>query len=180
MVILLVGSPGAGKTFSLKTINEMENTKLSPVKKYTTRCKRNYEESESIDLIYNCDKKFIQEMDYSYTHKKEWYGITKNQLDEIISKEKIPVIIVRDFTTIEKIKNNYSDVKTVWIIGETGDELHKKLEEQGRNNEEIHGINEDFSILADEIINGSLDIDYIIVNILYDKNLLIKQLTNII
>ncbi len=180
MIVIINGAPGAGKTFLLENLENICEQKFVPVKKYTTRFPRNFEKNqETIDLRYGCEKEFIEQLDYNYVAKGKSYGIDKNEIESIVDSNKIPVMIIRSFETIRKIKEDFEDVCVIFIIGGTGKTLNEKLEEQGRAQKEIALSDSNFRAITNDYIENIDYIDYCIINSLYDKDLYLKQFTAI-
>ncbi|MCL2088869.1 MAG: hypothetical protein FWH14_05260 [Oscillospiraceae bacterium] len=137
-LIILNGASGAGKTFLLEQIS-MLNKKMTPIKKYTTRKPRDYEDTdESKDLFFNSTKEQIQRCKYWYLFRNESYGIKKKHIDEALENGKHPIVIIRDYPTIIDLKRDYSDTLTFYIQGAySNNDLKKLLINQGRNNKDV-------------------------------------------
>lgn len=176
MVIIINGAPGAGKTFLLKNLHTFEDYKFVPLKKYTTRYPRSFEKgSVSVELRYGSDKSFIDNLEYHYEYNGKSYGIDKCEIQKIIDQNEIPVIIIRSFDIIKRIKNDFQNVYVFFIVGATGDTLQKRLIQQGRAQKEIHAADLGFSSITDDYIDNISVVDHCIINSLYDPNLYFKQ-----
>lgn len=176
MIILINGASGAGKTFLLERLTVLKGHDFVPLKKYTTRSERKFEKSGvSADLVYNCTKVQIDSLPYNYPYKNELYGINADEILKIIANGHIPVIIVRSFKTIRRIKEDFDNVKAFFIVGAQGETLKQKLLSQGRSADDIEASQKG----ADEIIHECMEnvdlIDHYILNCLYDEESYIKQ-----
>lgn len=176
MLIIINGASGAGKTFLLENLHKLKNDKLIAIKKYTTRNVRSFEDiSHSVDLIYNCEKNDINSLDYHYTYNQHLYGIDKNEIIKELEKGNIPVIIIRSFETIKRIRQDFPNTKVLFVIGATGETLEHKLNLQGRTCDECAMLRETHcDIFKDYLANIDI-INGCIINCLYDENLLLKQ-----
>lgn len=174
MIIIINGASGAGKTYLLQQLKKI-NDDFVPIKKYTTRSVRSFENKEdSVDLVYNFSRDDIKKHKYNYEYKKEHYAIDDFELKEIIGQGKAPVVIIRDFDTIRKIKKDFSDVIVLFVIGETGQELNKRLVSQGRDKKDINVTEGLEKIIKEYVYNIDL-INHCLINSLYDKDLYLKQ-----
>lgn len=176
MIIIVNGNSGAGKTYLLQQLRKEKNSDFVPLKKYTTRCVRSFEQNEdSVDLIYGCKKDDILNFEYNYPYKGEHYAIDKDKLTEVLKKGKVPVLIVRSFDIIKKIKNDFKDVLVLFMLGETGENLNNILENQGRNQNEIGDTDEGLKNILNEFVLSIDLVDHTLINNLYDRDLLMKQ-----
>ena len=176
MLIIINGASGAGKTFLLKNLNYIKSPKFVPLKKYTTRSPRDFEkDSDPVDLIFNCDKNYISQLEYSYEYKNEYYGVSKKELQDIISCNEIPVLIIRSFKVIERIKMDFKDVCVFFIIGATSETLKNKLTTQQRASKDIALADLGFHLITEEYIKYISLVDFCIINSLYDKELYLNQ-----
>ena len=117
----------------------------------------------------------IKRLKYSYSHKGKFYGIDSKELDETLNNGNIPVIIVRSFKIIQQLKNDYKDVKVIFIIGGTGEDLAERLKQQGRSPVEIENTTADLIDIIHDYSNNIDLVDYYIINSLYDKKILVDQ-----
>lgn len=175
MIILINGASGSGKTFLLSCLHKLSGYHYIPLKKYTTRSRRVFETEQPVDLVYDCDEEHIMSLAYNYSYKDSLYGIDSVEISNELAKGNIPVIIVRSFEIIHQIKQDYKDVKVLFIIGASGDNLRKKLRLQGRPTEDISVSEEGVDIITREYIDNIDDVDHCIVNLLYDEKLYLKQ-----
>lgn len=181
MLIIINGASGAGKTFLLENLHKLHNPRLIPIRKYTTRSTRGFEdENHSIDLIYNCTESTINSLGYHYTHNKHLYDIDKSELNDEIQKGNIPVIIIRSFETIEEIQHDFSDTKVIFIIGATGETLEKHLNSQGRSETECSTLSSTHLAIVKDYVTNMNMIDGCIINCLYNEDLFLKQFEHFI
>lgn len=127
-LIIVAGASGAGKTFMLSQLSRYRNDIIS-IKKYTTRSHRKGEANdETIDLHLNCNDKTVKECEYTYRYCGNYYGIKKNEIDEILRKNKNPIIIVANCNTISKLKKDYPSSLVLYIhSGLSGIDLQEQL-----------------------------------------------------
>lgn len=127
-LIVVAGASGAGKTFMLSQLAEYRDD-IIPLKKLTTRSSRvNEPLEESIDLIFNCSSSDIKKCEYTYQYCGKQYGIRKSKIDEILKKNKNPIIIIAKCDTIAKIKRDYHDALVLYVnSGLSGEDLKKQL-----------------------------------------------------
>lgn len=176
MIIIINGASGAGKTFLLSKLHILDGYNFVPLKKYTTRSRRVFEDAPmSVDLVYDCDEAYIKSLAYNYSYKGELYGISQEEILNEIERGNIPVIIVRSFELIHKIKQELDDVKVLFIVGATGDNLKQKLALQGRPEKDINVSDAGVDIITREYIENIDDVDHCIINSLYDEKLYLKQ-----
>jgi len=135
-VIIINGASGAGKSFLLEKTSDEEN--MVPIRKYTTRKPRTYEDMGSKDLYLACTEEQIEECDYKYEFRNELYGIKKEDIDDVIKQNKSPIVIIRDYPTIMTMKEDYKKTVTIYVQGAySGVDLKEILLEQGRKVEDI-------------------------------------------
>jgi guanylate kinase len=138
-LIILNGASGAGKTFSMEEMPKAD-TRIVPILKYTTRGPRSFEdENNPIDLIFNYCPRKIEACKYKYEYVGHQYGIDLPQIESVLSKGKIPIVIVRDYEVIIKLKGDFPSALTFYIHSAyTGEELKKILMAQGRQDIDIN------------------------------------------
>lgn len=176
MIILINGASGSGKTYLLEHLHMLDDYKFVPLKKYTTRSRREFEINQnSVDLIYDCEPEYIQTLKYKYSYKGEQYGINQNEIIDEIDNGNIPVIIVRSFDIIRVIKKSFSDVKSLFIIGASGETLKQQLMQQGRHVEDISDSDTEIARVINEYMENIDVVDNFIVNSLYNKELYLAQ-----
>lgn len=139
-LIVVGGASGAGKSFLLKRIEKWDSS-IEHVKKLTTRSPREYETEEVrnwLDLEFERDEKDIAKCKYKYEYADEWYGIRKNHIESVLERGLNPLVIVRDCETIRRIKRDYNNAFVLYLqSGLSGEDLERKLKEQGRGDIEI-------------------------------------------
>lgn len=84
-------------------------------------------------------------------------------------------MIVRSFETIHRIKQDFENVKVVFIVGGTGETLKQKLLAQGRHEADIDSSDIGVSGILHEYVENIDEVDHIIINYLYDEELYLKQ-----
>lgn len=175
MLVLINGASGAGKTFLLERLHRLQGYNYVPIKKYTTRSRRVFETDQAVDLVYDCEETEIKNLVYNYPYKGEWYGIDKTEILHEMNHGNIPVIIVRSFEIIHKIKEDFDDVRVFFIVGASGATLKEKLLQQGRQVNDIDTSDEGVETIIGEYVTNIEDIDHCILNCLYNEELYIKQ-----
>ena len=176
MLIIINGASGAGKTFLLGNLHKLKNRKLIAIKKYTTRNIRTFESAiNSVDLIYNCAESDINALDYHYIYNQHLYGIDKKEITNEIESGNIPVIIIRSFEIINKIRQDFPNTKVLFVIGATGETLERKLDLQGRTCDECAALKKNHCDIVKDYLDNIDIIDGCIINCLYDEDLLLKQ-----
>lgn len=175
-LIIIAGISGAGKSYLLEQLSE-RSPEMRPIKKYSTRSERPYEKDfqSFTDLYYGCTKKEVGLCDYKYNYCKDIYGIKKEDIDNILSLGKCPVVIIRKSHTIKLIKEDYPDALVIFVkTAYTGKDLIKILEKQGRTDIEIE---ERMDRHRDDLIDYANNLglyDYVFTN-LFDGDSLIAQ-----
>lgn len=176
MIIIVNGNSGAGKTYLLQQLKKETCSVFVPLKKLTTRSIRDYEKKQDqVDLIYDCPQENILCLKYNYTYKGEQYAIDEKELIRTIEEGKVPVLIVRSFEIIRKIKNDFEDVLVLFMVGQTGKSLNAILKNQGRKKQEIGDTDEGLINILNEMVENMDLVDHTLNNSLYDRDLLIKQ-----
>ena len=132
-LIILNGASGSGKTFAMEQMSEV-SPRIQPIKKYTTRKPRSYEdEKSSIDLIFNVKSSAVRKFKYHYKYFYEDYGIDANEIETSLKSGKSPVVIVRDYDVIIQLLKDYPKAIVIYIHSAcTGEELIRVLKEKGR------------------------------------------------
>ncbi len=131
-LIVVAGASGAGKTFMLSQLTNYRND-IIPIKKITTRKPRKNEPmEESIDLIFAQNVNKIKKCAYTYQYCGNYYGIKKEEIDNILRKDKNPIVIVANCNTITKIKQDYHDALILYVnSGLSGEDLKFQLLKYG-------------------------------------------------
>lgn len=176
MIIIVNGNSGSGKTYLLQQLKEETDCDFVPFKKHTTRGVRDYEKKQDqVDLIYNCSKEHISSFKYNYTYKGEQYAVDEKELIKTLEQGKVPVLSVRSFDIIRKIKNDFEDVLVLFILGQAGKSLNAILKKQGRKKQEIGDTDEGLINILNEMVENIDLVDHTLNNSLYDRDLLIRQ-----
>lgn len=131
-LIVVAGASGAGKTFMLSQLTNYRSD-IIPIKKITTRKPRKNEPSEeSIDLIFAQEVDRIKDCKYTYHYCGNYYEIQKEDIDNVLRKDKNPIVIVANCNTITKIKKDYHDALILYVnSGLSGDDLRLQLLKYG-------------------------------------------------
>lgn len=184
-LIIVAGASGAGKTFLLENARKIGKDVIS-IRKLTTRKARDYETPDSHDLVYEKSKEEVHACDYHYAYTTKQnaylYGIKKSDIDSALKNNKNPIVIVRSCDTISEIRRDYPDCLVIYLQSIlSGEDLHKKLTELGRNdidpNDRRERIEKD---LKDYIKHCQGDLfDKIVINA-YEPEDVIEQLNAII
>lgn len=137
-LVIINGASGAGKTYLLEQISQMDHD-LVAIKKYTTRCPRGNENPKTAcDLHFYSDESKIKSMEFSYEFKNEWYGIDKAEIENALRKGKYPSVIIRDYPTLIKLRETYGTRSLAFYIqgAFSGRDLNSLLRKQGRSRKE--------------------------------------------
>lgn len=180
-LIILAGASGAGKSFLLEQLYE-RYTYIEPIKKLSTRHKREYENpSESfVDLIFNVKLDLIHQCDYHYKYEKYHYGIQKDDIDYVLDRGKSPIIIVRTSNIVKRLKIDYPNSLTIYVQNIlSGDDLKQKLKSLGRSDisldERMTRFEKDFN----DYCSYAILYDYVILNKL-ERTTFLSQFESII
>lgn len=140
-IILLVGDSGCGKDFVLSIANEYPE--LSVVKRYISRGPREGEEP-SISANFQTPIEEIRKMDYFYEGAEagRWYGIRKDDLEEVLNSGKSPIVICPNYENLLQMTGDFPGMVVPYFIyrgyGDSTLELWKKsLIDRGSSQEEI-------------------------------------------
>ena len=136
-MIVLNGDSGTGKTTMLDFV-EKTFKNVVPIKKYTTRQPRNFERgTETSDLYLARSKTEVTSYAYHYTYRSSDYSINKKSIDDVLSLNKFPLVIIRDCKILDQLKSDYSDCAVIYIYGTLKNkQLEQRLNRQGRTREE--------------------------------------------
>jgi len=132
-LIIISGASGAGKSFSLKELKNINNIKVEALRKMTTRGPRSDDEKEKnekgdLDLILNCTRELVRECDYTYNYCDHSYGFKKKDIDQAIAKGLYPAVIVAKCSTIEQIKKDYPNALVLYVQNVlSGEDLKQAL-----------------------------------------------------
>jgi len=139
-LFLIDGASGTGKSDLIKYVSEY-NSKISFIKKYTTRKLREYEHKypDQLDLIpISIDQFRDFKFDYSYTYGGHQYGFSKNSITEEFKNHNDIFIIIRDTLLIEKLKQDYQFINVISIFIYTDrDQIIERLENDKHSREDI-------------------------------------------
>lgn len=153
-LVVIVGGTGAGKSFILSRITEInkaflntidenrsscEDYPYSIIKKYTTRSPRLSETEGATDLYCNASVEDFEKCGkFIYTYGNHCYGIDCSEIDYKLSNGQSPVVIVRDFRIVELLKQRYNCVVDIYCkSGLSKDDLAKVLKKNGAQDDEI-------------------------------------------
>lgn len=166
-LVMVGGASGAGKSFLLKRIEKWD-TSIEHVKKLTTRSSRVYETEEVrswLDLKFDRNEKEIDNCEYKYEYASEWYGIRKIDIESVLMRGQNPLVIVRDCETIRRIKRDYNNAFVLYLqSGLSGEDLKRKLQEQGREDIEINDRMERLKADLDDFVAHRELFDEVIIN----------------
>jgi len=179
-LIIVAGASGAGKTYLLETIRDLDSS-IKSIKKLSDRKPRQYETDNyplASDLEFvNSRSEIKNKCEYRYIYANKMYGIRKKDIDDILKRGQNPILIVRNCETILRIKRDYSNAIVLYLqSGLSGNDLECKLKEQGRSDIDIHTrmdrLSQDFH---DYIMHLQKNIfDYVLIN--YFDNTLSDQI----
>ena len=114
-LFILDGVAGSGKSDLMQYVDR-KFYNATTITKYTTREKRQLEESTKTDLIFVTNEKFIQfqekedDLFFEYTFGSHKYGFFKSQLDAAINKYEFIFVIVRNQSVIVRIMELYKNI----------------------------------------------------------------------
>lgn len=166
-LVIVGGASRAGKSFLLQRIEKWDSS-IEHVKKLTTRSPRVYETEEVrswLDLEFEKEEKKIRNCEYKYEYDSEWYGIRKSHIESLLERGLNPVVIVRDCETIRRIKRDYNNAFVFYLqSGLSGEDLKKKLKEQGRGDIEIQDRMERLKSDFDDFVAHRELFDEVIIN----------------
>jgi len=121
-LIIVSGASGAGKSFVLQELGNINSLKAEPLRKLTTRGSRNESEIKAnekgtLDLVLNCSRSEINNLcsPYVYHYCGHHYGIKKTDIDEAIAKGLSPVVIVAKCSTVKTIKKDYPNALVLYV-----------------------------------------------------------------
>ena len=114
-LFLLDGVAGSGK-FDLLQYVDRKYYNATTITKYTTRIKRQEEETTKIDLNFITEEEFnqYQENDidifFEYKYGGHRYGFLKSQIDNAIINNDFTFVIVRNQSVISRIMEIYKNI----------------------------------------------------------------------
>lgn len=147
-IFVIDGAAGTGKSDLLEFVeHHIVGYNATILKKVTTRHMREEEKrtNKSLDLKFVSDEEFDQYIEkgdfywYKYPHNGvERYGFFKSDLEDKLHKYDNVFLIVRNATTIKKIRQDFSDVNIIPIFVYTIESLiENRLREEGYKDYEI-------------------------------------------
>lgn len=139
-LFLIDGASGVGKSDLLRFTSEF-NIDASYVKKYTTRPKRDYEDTNEwkIDLMFVTNEEFENlNLEYQYIYEGYSYGFRKVDLDRQLSSKSNVFMITRNVGIIKQLQKDYKFINVVPVFLYVDRELVvKRLKSQGLNDKQI-------------------------------------------
>ena len=131
MIYIIAGASGCGKKFVLERMKRLR-VSLSEISKMTDKEKPNDVALQKKDLDYGHTFAEIDDIcgEYKYKYEDNWYGIDVSKIDEALLLGNSPIVIVRDYETIYKLKLRYPSAVLIYIhTALTGKALQKRLKE---------------------------------------------------
>ncbi len=139
LVIIITGETGSGKSYLDRFI--LPNyPNIEIVSKYTTR-KPRVDEGNVKDVRAGLSKEKIDAMDYTYVNplNNESYGAQKSDIDDVLSRGKIPCVDLSSEKAYLEMLNDYPNalliLKIVPFFEE--DTMQETFERQGRDPQEF-------------------------------------------
>lgn len=130
MLYIIAGASGCGKKFVLERMKKLRAS-LYDIKKMTDKEKPTDVALEKKDLTYGYNQQTIKNEcgDFMYCYEGNWYGINISEIDRALMTGKSPIVIVRDYLTIYKLKERYPFAVLIYIhTALTGIKLKDRLE----------------------------------------------------
>lgn len=180
-LIIIAGASGAGKSFLLQQMSEIDSN-IVPVKKLSTRSPREYEKKSGaeIDLLFDCTNEQIKECKYKYRYENNSYGILKEDIENALDHNNIPFVIVRDCEEIIELKKDYKDALVLYLqAGLSGDDLANILKKQGRDEIDINTRDERSKKDHSQYVRYPELFDYTLVNY-FESDSLIEHFKSIL
>ena len=113
-IFVIAGNSAAGKTFLMSNAERL-GKHLSVVKKMTTRKPRDNEKMlTDYDLQFGFSIEEVKNCDLHFSYRDEWYGIRIKDIDDILARDKNPILVIRRISIITELKQRYPD--TVFTI----------------------------------------------------------------
>jgi guanylate kinase len=132
-IIIIAGASGSGKSFLARHMPILEEG-VELVKKLSTRKPREYELETPTDTdLEFVDEQKVLSCEYRYVYADAIYGIKKSRLAKVLRAGRSPFLIVRDSSTISKIKADFPGQVFVAYVRSTLDQkaLQGVLQQQG-------------------------------------------------
>ena len=175
-LIVITGGSGSGKTHLLNNWHFIEQD-YSIVKKITTRSPRKAEQPETNkEFIFSCSRKEVEKCNFIYSYRDELYGFLLCDIEEIHSRGKNAIIIIKSIDVIMQLKERYKKLISILCVSNLEiDKLESYLESkgnpEGENKKRLY--NKDDEIYKTEYSKFSYIFDKIIYNS-YDESFLLE------
>lgn len=133
MLYIIAGASGCGKKFVLERMKRLRVC-LFDISKMTDKMAPSDSalKKKDLDYGYSYDEIYDKCGDYVYQYEGNWYGIDVSKIDNALIEGKSPIVIVRDYETIYKLKQRYPLAILIYIhTALTGDALKDRLTELG-------------------------------------------------
>jgi guanylate kinase len=139
-LFVIDGASGTGKSDLLQYVDNFK-TKVSIVRKYTTRSQRDYEKEKSwkLDLDFISQEDFDQQkFDYQYKYGKQMYGFHRVSLDTCLKQHSNVFVIVRNTDVIKQLIEDYNFINVVPVYIYTDQEkIQQRLIAQNVTEEQL-------------------------------------------
>lgn len=121
-IIIIAGGSFAGKDNLVKAMINIEPNKVIDYKKGTTRPAKSSDNNELIHL-----KTLSKKYDIVYEKNGYKYGVSTNEVWDVLSKEKIVLIVLSDLEAITKLKAKFGNIcSTVYLHANIDEEELEK------------------------------------------------------
>ena len=132
-LIILVGGSGAGKSFLLSRIKDiniqfrreasqqqkekypedkypLDNFPYCVIKKYTTRSPRSSEKNGTSDLRFNATDIDFEKCGetFRYSYGAHVYGLDCREIETALREHRSPIVIVRDYSIVKFLKEKFA------------------------------------------------------------------------
>jgi guanylate kinase len=170
-LVIIGGASGAGKSFLLERLTEVDPTLVSIRKLSTRRARPSEELASPSDLEVGQSVDTVRSCDYWYTYGTDLYGIRKVDVDDALARGQSPVVIVRKSATIQQLCEAYERPIVLYLQSAlSGYELVQKLRELGRRDIDMYERAERLRLDFQEYVNYINLFDAVIINY-YDHSL---------
>jgi len=156
-LIIICGNSGSGKSTLIREFaSKYENVEI--IKKYTTREIRS-DESNVPEVQAGCSKEFMKQFEYSYKLLGNIYGFSKLEIDNCLSSNKNPIIIIGNAEMFDVLLKEYGKIAMpIFIIRESSiSELMKNFEQQKRSDKEIETRLQNINIATTDVFNPRIE-----------------------
>ncbi|MDR2720190.1 MAG: hypothetical protein LBC03_05265 [Nitrososphaerota archaeon] len=109
---IVFGAYGESRLKILRSIEELFPNEFKFIRKYTNK-KMSESEYAKINLINNSDE--ILKCTYRYTYMGDNYGIRKDEINDALNSNQIPILLVCGDIVIKQLANDYSNSMLVYI-----------------------------------------------------------------